>query len=90
MVLYRCGVLAYSAGDVNPSDSTSPSGTRSVLSSLLMGIAWVFGGAAGLLFWVGGRAIHEMTHSDRILSEVATLTRLPGLPIGRETSLHTW
>jgi hypothetical protein len=40
-------------------------------SSLLRGAAWFFGIAAGLSFWVGGRALNEFAKFDRMLGEMA-------------------
>jgi hypothetical protein len=42
---------------------------KSLLGSLLRGLAWVCFGAAGLSFWWGGRAISEFGHEDRFLAE---------------------
>ena len=48
---------------------TIPSAVRSSVKYLLLGTAWLFFAAGGLLFWVGGRAISEFGHLDRIISE---------------------
>ena len=42
---------------------------KSLLGSLLRGLAWVCFGVAGLSFWWGGRAISEFGHEDRFLAE---------------------
>ena len=39
-------------------------------SDLLRGVAWIFGVAAALSFWVGGRALHEFAGFDRIFGEM--------------------
>jgi RecB family exonuclease len=44
---------------------------RSLTSDLLRGAAWIFGVAAALSFWVGGRALHEFAGFDRIFGEMA-------------------
>lgn len=41
-----------------------------MLQYLLSGMAWVFGVAGGLSFWVGGRAIHEVIGTDRAFAEM--------------------
>ncbi len=46
---------------------------KSSLSVLLKGVAWLLFVIAGLAFWVGGRAISEFGHADRILAEFVGL-----------------
>jgi hypothetical protein len=46
------------------------SDSNPVASSLLQGISWILFGAAGLCFWMGGRAINAFTTTDRMLAEV--------------------
>jgi hypothetical protein len=43
---------------------------NAIASSLLEGFSWILFLAAGLCFWVGGRAISEFTKTDRTLAEV--------------------
>jgi len=60
----------YIAVGMNSSETSSSSKKRCFLQNLLKGIALTFGVAAGFSFWVGGRAIHEMTQTDRLLAEM--------------------
>jgi hypothetical protein len=64
----------YIALDVNSSDATSPQGARPILYSVLKGIAGTVGVVAVILFFVGGRAIHEFLNVDRFLAEMEGLT----------------
>lgn len=43
---------------------------KSVPAFLLKGVAWLLFAIAGLAFLVGGRAISEFAHADRILAEL--------------------
>ena len=47
--------------------------TRKALKSVLRGVSWVLFAMAGLMFWVGGRAIAEFAKTDRILAEMLGL-----------------
>lgn len=49
-------------------------GNRSALRAFLRGLSWFFFAVAGLSFWVGGRAISEFGHMDRILAEAFGLS----------------
>jgi hypothetical protein len=40
---------------------------------MLKGVAWTLFAIAGLAFWVGGRAISEFAHTERILAELEGL-----------------
>jgi len=64
----------YIAVDVNSSDAASPRGARPLLYTVLNGIAGTVGAVAVMLFFVGGRAIHEFLNVDRFLAEVEGLT----------------
>ena len=44
--------------------------TKSVLKSLLRGLAWLLFATAGLTFWFGGRAINEFGKTERVLAEM--------------------
>ena len=44
--------------------------TKPILKSLLRGVAWILFGAAGLLFFWGGRAIHDFAKTERVLAEM--------------------
>ena len=46
---------------------------KSVLSPILQGFGGLCFLLAGLLFWFGGRAIHELLGVDRVLAEVIGL-----------------
>jgi hypothetical protein len=46
---------------------------KSTLSILLKGVAWLLFVIAGLTFWIGGRAISELDHTDRIVAELEGL-----------------
>jgi hypothetical protein len=43
---------------------------KSSLRVLLQGVAWLLFVAAGIAFFVGGRAISEFAKTDRMLAEV--------------------
>src|ERR1035438_409448 len=47
--------------------------SRSLTSSLLKGAAYLFGVTAGLLFFVGGRALHEFGKFDRMFGEMTSM-----------------
>jgi len=47
--------------------------TRSFWKAFLHGLAWILFATAGLVFWVGGRAISEFGKIDRILAEMLGL-----------------
>lgn len=47
---------------------------RSVVKALLRVLSWLLFAIAGLAFWVGGRAISEFGHMDRVLAEALGLS----------------
>ena len=65
--LVRSRVVFCSNGEI-PVPTSNPN--RSLTSSLLRGAALLFGAAAGLSFWIGGRALHEFAKFDRMLGEL--------------------
>ena len=38
--------------------------------ALADGVAWIFFLVAGIAFWAGGRALHEVFGTDRVLAEM--------------------
>jgi hypothetical protein len=50
-----------------------PSGTKAALKHLLRGLSSVLGIVAGLSFFFGGRAIHELGRVDRTLAEIIVI-----------------
>jgi len=43
---------------------------KATLKFLLRGVAWLLLVAAGIAFWIGGRAIHEFANTERVLAEM--------------------
>jgi hypothetical protein len=43
-------------------------GAKPFKSAVLTAVGWIFFGSAGLAFWFGGRAIHAMAGTERLLA----------------------
>ena len=54
-------------------NGTMNSGAKSFTSAVLTAVGWIFFGSAGLAFWFGGRAIHAMAGTERLLAEIEGL-----------------
>jgi len=72
MEIYRhLGATLFVGG---PVPALSMTARTTFVKTFLRALSWVSFAIAGLAFWVGGRAISEFGHMDRILAEALGLS----------------